>query len=121
MEWDESKHPRDEYGRFTDGSGGKYYPTNSLDPYIPSSVRKRKNNKLTRSQYARWNSIIASGLHGNYIFEQNNKKYVVIDNILIISSGTFEDPIINSVYRFKNEELVREFYNLVRKGKKNDK
>ncbi len=121
MAWDESKHPRDEDGKFTDGSVGKYYPTNSLEPYIPSSVRKRKNNKLTRSQYARWNSIIASGLHGNYIFEHNDRKYVVIDNLLIISSGTFEEPIINFVYRFKNEELVREFYNRVRKGRKIDK
>lgn len=43
MVWREEDHPRDEGGRFTDG--GKYYPTNSLEPY----KRSNKQNETSKS------------------------------------------------------------------------
>ena len=36
--WDETKHPRDDDGKFTDGNGT--YRQNSLEPYKSSSIVK---------------------------------------------------------------------------------
>ena len=117
MTWREEDHPRDDDGRFTDG--GKYYPTNSLEPYIPSALRQKRKNRLTKEQYARWSKMLADGLHGDYVFEADGNKYITIDNIIVVSSGTFERPQINAVYRFASEDEMYEFYNLLRKGKNN--
>ena len=120
MTWREEDHPRDDGGRFT--NGGRYYPTNSLEPYIPSYTRKKKRNQLTKSQYARWSKMLADGLHGDYILESDGKKHIRLDNLIIISSGSFETPHIERVRRFKNEDYAIDFFNkLAKKGKKNAK
>ena len=116
MAWREEEHPRDDGGRFTDGE--KYYPTNSLEPYKKSSYKKTNKNRLSPEQYARWSKMLADGLHGDYIFEKNGRKYITIDNIIVVSSGSFELPRVDNVYRFASNDEMNEFYNVLRKGKK---
>ena len=94
----------------------KYYATNSLEPY--KSSRRRMKNRLSNEEYARWCSVLASGLHGNHIYEENGIKCIRLDKVLIFSSGTFESPRIVSVKRFKSDEHASDFYNRMTKRRK---
>jgi len=50
--FDESKHPRDENGRFTDGSGtGKTYRQNTSYAEILADGRKKNKIKLSKQEY----------------------------------------------------------------------
>ena len=103
-------------GNKTDG--GTYYPTNSLEPYKKSSYKKVSQKKLSPEQYARWSKMLADGLHGDYIFESEGKKYITVDNLIVISSGPFDQAHIDAVYKFTSENEMYEFYNLLRKWRK---
>lgn len=69
MAWREEDHPRDEGGRFTDG--GKYYPTNSLEPYrrhrskLPEKI-KLPDEQLPRSVGAKWSNEKITMPDGTY-------------------------------------------------------
>lgn len=55
MKFDESKHPRDEDGRFTDGSGGKSYRQNTRYEEILADDKRREAERIYNSETLRKN------------------------------------------------------------------
>lgn len=108
--WNESEHPRDDDGKFTDGTGGgKTRLITSKRDY--SNVQagekdlqengKSSNIKLSKQEWAQYYKIIGDEQHGDFVYHtQDGGRAVILGNKLVFDNGSFEKPIVNNVLAF---------------------
>ena len=96
-EFKESEHPRDKDGKFTDkgkGNTKQQKITKALNTY----ANKRKSPNVTNQEWALWYKAIGDiELGVRYEPEQDGKTYIRINNKIFITSGTYQNPIAESV------------------------
>lgn len=100
--FDESKHPRDEQGRFTEKQqeAAKVY-----DSRFASGVRGGNKTTLTKQEFAQWYDKLGEIKRGGFVDKRKNgDTYIKIGNKIAVTGGSYEKPILRRVFEFHNEE-----------------
>ena len=93
-DWRESEHPRDENGKF-----------------VEKGVSR---DALTSSEWRQYYDKFGEIRLGYHVTRLNGGKYAfVIGNKLIISAGTYEQPICVIVQTFDNEQIALDMLELI--------
>lgn len=103
MAWDESKHPRDDDGKFTDG-------LNALIMHSQGKIKKRRAFSLSKMEWRIYYKKLAE-LKAKYGAEYMNDDEIPpikIDNKILLSSGTFENPTVYEVIEVHGDMFYAE-------------
>jgi len=123
-DFDESKHPRDDDGKFTDGNGSEW--TTSKRDY--SNVRSKENvlqsNKdlgkieLSQQEWAQYYKIIGDEQHGDFVYHSDdNERWVRLDHKLVVDDNEYMTPTVKRVYTYPDNDSMNDVLNiLARKG-----
>jgi hypothetical protein len=107
--FDESKHPRDDFGRFTEkGNGIKSKRKQVLDAIKSSAIKrdskpKKKDIALTNKEWSQWYTAIGWIKSGLYVPKIRGKWYIQIGNKIVITQGTYSNPVALELIEFENE------------------
>lgn len=103
-DFDESKHPRDESGKFTDKGGG-YRQNASYSEILGKDIQ------LTKQEYARYYEKVGQIKAGllNADTDKNGNRRIILDNKLIFDNNRFENPKIKYVLEFGSEDDLYSF------------
>lgn len=124
-EFDESKHPRAEDGKFTNGGAKQYRQNTSYNDIVDCNSdniqrQKTRNTSLSKKEFAVWYQKIGEIKRGGHVDTMSNgDKLIPIGNKIVVTSGTYEKPKSKIVFEFKNEEKM--FENLEKISRKNGK
>ena len=104
-EFDESKHPRDNDGKFTSKDGVKEYRQNTSYAEILNDLKAQSNNSsLTKQEFAIWCNKLSANLYGEHVkILPDGHKVIPVSNKVVFSKGTFEEPIIDRVMEFDSQ------------------
>ena len=113
--FDESKHPRDENGRFTDGSGtGKTYRQNTSYADILAEDRKKNKIKLSKQEWALFYERIGKiKREGHSVRKMKNGNMIIPietddSSVLVVANGSYQTPKVIFTVRFEsNEEMYK--------------
>lgn len=120
--WNESEHPRDDDGKFTDGtSGGRTHWITSKRDF--SNVQadekdlhengKSSNIKLSKQEWAQYYKIIGDEQHGDFVYHtQDGGRAVRLENKIVLDNGNFENPQVSNIIEFANNDLMNDTINL---------
>lgn len=125
--WNESEHPRDDDGKFTDGTGGgrTQWITSKRDfSNVQAGEKdlqengKSGNIKLSKQEWAQYYKIIGDEQHGDFVYHtQDGGRAVRLENKIVFDDGDFENPTVKDTYQFaNNEEMNYAFSYWERKG-----
>lgn len=125
--WNESEHPRDDDGKFTDGTGGgrTQWITSKRDfSNVQAGEKdlqengKSSNIKLSKQEWAQYYKIIGDEQHGDFVYHtQDGGRAVRLENKIVFDDGDFENPTVKDTYQFaNNEEMNYAFSYWERKG-----
>lgn len=128
--FDESKHPRDGDGKFTDKGGenskageakrvfeladklGIEYNKDTSYQTIKARVEqaekeKRAEASLSKQEFAQYFKILGDEQHGDFVYRTKSGQRVVrLENKIVIDNGSFENPRVRKVYEFdSNDEM----------------
>jgi len=117
QKWDESEHPRDEAGRFTDsGGGGGAAPSETPPTLVAEEHRflvserpsQEKIDKWRKELQARADELEAQGKAGNEEDGQIGRMLTALNQYMQASDGALEreDAGINVVYDIENGNLL---------------
>lgn len=119
-EFDESKHKRDERGRFSykDQRSAKARQALELEKkYNDDLAPEKKKVNLTQKEFASWYQKIGEIKRGGYVDKMSNgNKLIPIGNKIVVTAGTYEKPKAKMVFEFESEEKM--FENLGKLKKK---
>lgn len=120
--WNESEHPRDDDGKFTDGTGGgrTQWITSKRDF---SNVQANENDlhesgksgkiKLSKQEWAQYYKIIGDERHGDFVYHtQDGGRAVRLENKIVLDNGNFENPQVSNIIEFANNDLMNDTINL---------
>ena len=113
--FDESKHPRDKDGKFTDGNsfGGSDNGDKLLKAVNEYSVTNKSS--LTSQEWALWYKAVAENKKLGYWAEElpNGDAILRVENNdshkLVITSGTFDKPKAKTIFEFDNSDDLIDF------------
>lgn len=125
--WNESEHPRDDDGKFTDGTGGgrTQWITSKRDF---SNVQANENDlqengkssniKLSKQEWAQYYKIIGDEQHGDFVYHtETNERYVRLESKIVIDDNDFVSPKVKEVIAFDNNDLLNDALNqIARRG-----
>ena len=124
-DFDESEHPRDDDGKFTDGNGSRW--TTSKRDY--SNVQSKENGlqsnndfgkiNLSQQEWAQYYKIIGDEQHGDFVYHSDvdGDRYVRLENKIVIDNSDFLSPQVKRVIAFASNDLMNDALDLiVRKG-----
>ena len=125
--WNECEHPRDDDGKFTDGTGGgrTQWITSKRDfSNVQAGEKdlqengKSSNIKLSKQEWAQYYKIIGDEQHGDFVYHtQDGGRAVRLENKIVFDDGDFENPTVKDTYQFaNNEEMNYAFSYWERKG-----
>lgn len=108
--FDESKHPRDKDGKFTDGNS--FGGSDNGDKLLKAVNEYGESSKssLTSQEWALWYKVVAENKKLGYWAEElpNGDAILKAENKgthkLVITSGTFDKPKAEAVYSFNNSD-----------------
>ncbi len=130
--WDESKHPRDDKGKFVDvyklSTKELLELGDDLDVEMPDNdnldvyrarVKEALERKglqqggvggtisLTKQEWAQYYKIIGDEQHGDFVYRTpEGGRAVRLESKIVFDNGSFISPRIKKVYRFNtNDEL----------------
>ncbi len=116
--WNESEHPRDDDGKFTDGTGGgkTQWITSKRDF---SNVQANENDlhesgksgniKLSKQEWAQYYKIIGDEQHGDFVYHtKDGGRAVRLENKLLFDNGSFSTPKVNKMLKFDNNDLLND-------------
>ncbi len=114
-EFDESKHPRDDDGKFTDGSGNskseKLADAEKIyNSELPNTIKR--DTKLNKQEWAMFYERIGKIKKEGHYVPKTAKGEMLIQietkdsNVLVFASGTYQNPKVKSIVRFKNKESM---------------
>lgn len=133
--FEESKHPRDNGGKFTDKGGGNSgageakrifelaeklgieYNKNTNYQTIKARVEqaqkaKRKEASLSKQEWAQYYKALGDEKHGNFVFKTKSGQRVVrLDDKIVIDNGDFENPRIQNIWHFRNSDAMDDLLN----------
>lgn len=103
-DFDESKHPRDDDGKFTDKGGG-YRQNASYSEILGKDIQ------LTKQEYARYYEKVGQIKAGllNAKVANNGQRMIILDNKVIFDNNQFINPRIKYVIEFETEEDLYSF------------
>lgn len=116
--WNESEHPRDDDGKFTDGtSGGRTQWITSKRDF--SNVQANENDlhesgksgniKLSKQEWAQYYKIIGDEQHGDFVYHtKDGGRAVRLENKLLFDNGSFSTPKVNKMLKFDNNDLLND-------------
>lgn len=76
---------------------------------LPIPKAEEKVTKLSKKEWAQWYKAIGDIKRGMYVHRKNGKKYIIIGNKIVITSGTYESPKAEKVIEFDSWEKIEEF------------
>lgn len=110
--FDESKHKRDALGRFAEMSARE------ISDIIKQEIGEHKlivakndrvqHDALTARQWRLWYSEQAQREKSYLLGEYSERRMVNIEGIFVLTTGTFENPKVEAIYKFDDEEEVIE-------------
>lgn len=116
--WNESEHPRDDDGKFTDETGGgkTQWITSKRDF---SNVQANENDlhesgksgniKLSKQEWAQYYKIIGDEQHGDFVYHtKDGGRAVRLENKLLFDNGSFSTPKVNKMLKFDNNDLLND-------------
>lgn len=126
-EFDESEHPRDDDGKFTDGTGGgrtqwitskRDFSNVQADEKDLQESGKSSNIKLSKQEWAQYYKIIGDERHGDFVYHtKNNERWVRLEHKLIVDDNEYMSPTVKKVYVFPDNDSMNDVLNiLARKG-----
>ena len=125
--WNESEHPRDDDGKFTDGTGGgrTHWITSKRDfSNVQAGEKdlqengKSGNIKLSKQEWAQYYKIIGDEQHGDFVYHtETNERYVRLESKIVIDDNDFVSPKVKEVIAFDNNDLLNDALNqIARRG-----
>ena len=121
-EFDESKHPRDDNGQFTDRQNDAQEPgqpkTYEFNPPKHIEVLSANDVKnVTSQEWARFYTALGHIQAGTYTPMKTEKGETVIriDNKLFFNSGNYDKPKVNKVYSFDSEHEIDSYIRIFKK------
>lgn len=125
--WNESEHPRDDDGKFTDGTGGgrtqwitskRDFSNVQADEKDLHESGKSGNIKLSKQEWAQYYKIIGDEQHGDFVYHtKNNERWVRLEHKLIVDDNEYMSPTVKKVYVFPDNDSMNDVLNiLARKG-----
>lgn len=125
--WNESEHPRDDDGKFTDGTGGgrtqwitskRDFSNVQADEKDLHESGKSGNIKLSKQEWAQYYKIIGDERHGDFVYHtKNNEWWVRLEHKLIVDDNEYMSPTVKKVYVFPDNDSMNDVLNiLARKG-----
>lgn len=125
--WNESEHPRDDDGKFTDGTGGgrtqwitskRDFSNVQADEKDLHERGKSGNIKLSKQEWAQYYKIIGDERHGDFVYHtKNNERWVRLEHKLIVDDNEYMSPTVKKVYVFPDNDSMNDVLNiLARKG-----
>ena len=112
MAWDESKHPRDDDGKFTDGMGAPrtFRQNTSYREIINSDeTRATKIAKITKKQWSMWYEAIGNIKRGMWCPSNDSGYIIQIENKFFITAGSYESPILVDIWEFENSDEAQAY------------
>lgn len=105
-DFDESKHPRDDDGEFTDKGGG--YRQNASYSEILGKSELNENTTLTKQEYAIYSHYVDKAYYGQYSanvhsIDKNNRCFLIETNnrcVLVLDNNRFQNRKIKTVMEF---------------------
>ncbi len=120
--WNESEHPRDDDGKFTDGTGGgktqwitskRDFSNVQADEKDLHENGKSSNIKLSKQEWAQYYKIIGDEQHGDFVYHtQDGGRAVRLKNKIVLDNGNFENPQVSNIIEFANNDLMNDTINL---------
>lgn len=120
--WNESEHPRDDDGKFTDGTGGgktqwitskRDFSNVQADEKDLHENGKSSNIKLSKQEWAQYYKIIGDEQHGDFVYHtQDGGRAVRLENKIVLDNGNFENPQVSNIIEFANNDLMNDTINL---------
>lgn len=125
--WNESEHPRDDDGKFKDGTGGgktqwitskRDFSNVQADEKDLQENGKSSNIKLSKQEWAQYYKIIGDEQHGDFVYHtKNNERWVRLEHKLIVDDNEYMSPTVKKVYVFPDNDSMNDVLNiLARKG-----
>lgn len=125
--WNESEHPRDDDGKFTDGTGGgrthwitskRDFSNVQADENDLHESGKSGNIKLSKQEWAQYYKVIGDEQHGDFVYHtKNNERWVRLEHKLIVDDNEYMSPTVKKVYVFPDNDSMNDVLNiLARKG-----
>lgn len=118
--WNESEHPRDDDGKFTDGNGSRW--TTSKRDYSNVQGEEKKilqsssgsdKISLSKQEWAQYYKIIGDERHGDFVYHtQDGGRAVRLENKIVLDNGSFENPQVSNIIEFANNDLMNDTINL---------
>nr|DAI57308.1 MAG TPA: hypothetical protein [Caudoviricetes sp.] len=118
--WNESEHPRDDDGKFTDGTGGgrTHWITSKRDF---SNVQANENDlqengkssniKLSKQEWAQYYKIIGDEQHGDFVYHIGKiGRAVRLGNKMIFDNGSFENPKVTKIVEFPSNDAMNDVF-----------
>lgn len=116
--WNESEHPRDDDGKFTDGTGGgrtqwitskRDFSNVQADEKDLHESGKSGNIKLSKQEWAQYYKIIGDEQHGDFVYHtKDGGRAVRLENKLLFDNGSFSTPKVNKMLKFDNNDLLND-------------
>lgn len=113
MKWNESNHPRDDDGKFTDKNDtsahfGTIIPGKgeSVDWNTESDKSQKRvpRDALTKKEWAQFYKAIGDIQKGDFVVKVGNKKVIQIGKKMLYVSGTYVNPRVERVKEFNTYE-----------------
>lgn len=114
MSWDESDHPRDDDGKFTD-SNKTHWITSKRDYSNVIGVDKKSLQSdgengtinLSKQEWAQYYKIIADEQHGDFVYHTHDgERAVRLENKLVIDNGSFVKPKVKNAIAFIDNDAM---------------
>ena len=107
-EFDESKHKRDELGRFAQMSAKEISNEIKIEigehKYIEAKNNRVPISSLTSTQWRLWYQEQTQREKSYLLGEYSERRIVDVEGIFILTSGDFDSPKVEAIYKFNDNE-----------------
>ncbi|MGN0743912.1 MAG: hypothetical protein ACI4MZ_01370 [Christensenellales bacterium] len=119
MSWNESEHPRDEDGKFTDGNKTRWITTKRDYSNVQGGEGKHLQSdggsgtiNLTKQEWAQYYKILGDEQHGDFVYHSYaNERWVRLDNKIIIDDNDFVSPTVKDVLYYEDNDALNDAIN----------
>lgn len=116
--FDESKHPRDDDGKFTDGNGSRWTTSKRDYSNVQGEEKKRLQSdsgsgkiSLSKQEWAQYYKIIGDEQHGDFVYHiGKGGRAVRLGNKMVFDNGSFEKPKVTQVVEFPSNDAMNDAF-----------
>ena len=118
VKWNESEHPRDDDGKFTDGNGSRWTTSKRDYSNVQGEEKKRLQSdsgsgkiSLSKQEWAQYYKIIGDEQHGNFVYHIGKiGRAVRLGNKMIFDNGSFENPKVTKIVEFPSNDAMNDVF-----------